>query len=70
MDRRKPYTDVMLQSVAARAMMDAKIVEFGAHVWSGDRKAAEEARTAASAALDAHLDLTRQTLEHEIRRGY
>lgn len=70
MARREPYTDVMLKSAAARAMMDAKIAEFSAHVWSGDRKAAEEARTAASAALEAHLDLTRETLEDEIGRGY
>lgn len=70
MDRREPYSEVMRRTAAARAMMDAKIAEFGSHVWSGDRKAAEEARNAASAALDAHLDLTRQMLEAEIRKGY
>ncbi|WP_292087706.1 hypothetical protein [Brevundimonas sp.] len=67
---RQAYTDAMRRSAAARAMMDAKITEFGSHVWAGDRLAAEAARNAASAALEAHLDLVREVLETDIARGY
>ncbi len=48
--------------MGAEQLMTAKITEFAAHLTAGDRSAAERARTEATAALEAHLDLTDQLI--------
>ena len=50
------------RAMGAEQLMSAKITEFGAHLMSGDRPAAERARNDAMAALEAHLDLTDQLI--------
>lgn len=58
------------QVVGTKVLLDAKILEFGGHVLAGNQQAAEQARTAASAALDAHLDLTWKSVEWALRNGH
>ncbi|WP_426020356.1 hypothetical protein [Brevundimonas sp. DWR2-3-1b1] len=48
--------------MGAEQLVAAKITEFGAHLTSGDRAAAERARTEALAALEVHLELTDQLI--------
>lgn len=50
------------RAMGAEQLVAAKITEFGAHLTAGDRSAAEQARTEALTALEAHLDLTDQLI--------
>lgn len=50
------------RAMGAEQLVAAKITEFGAHLTSGDRAAAERARTEALAALEVYLDLTDQLI--------
>ena len=50
------------RAMGAEQLMSAKITEHGAHLMSGDRIAADRARTEGLAALEAHLDLTDQLI--------
>lgn len=54
------------RAMGAEQLMSAKITEFAAHLMSGDRSAAEQARTEALAALEAHLDLTDRLIDQRM----
>jgi hypothetical protein len=64
------YSPAQRRAAGAKQLLEAKILEFGAHSIAGNQAAAERARTEAAAALESHFDLTAESIAETMKRGW
>lgn len=69
-ERYQSFTEIDCQLVAARKMVDAKLLEHESAVWRGDQVAAERCRLEASAQLDVCFDMSERGVRALKKRGF